>query len=98
MSDELTPRLTGLQNHLDRFEEFGLPPLCDRITLRYAEDEDWAAAWKKYFKPLHLGNRSVVKPSWELYEAQPGELILELDPGISVGTEGTQPQGSGIEA
>ena len=53
VSDELTPRLTELQQHLDRFEEFGLPPLCDRITLRFAEDEDWADAWKKYF-PNHF--------------------------------------------
>ena len=69
VSDELTPRITGLQDHLDRFEEFGLPPLADRLrALRYAEDEDWAAAWKKYFKPLHLGKRIVVKPSWELYD------------------------------
>lgn len=88
VSDELTPRLTELQNHLDRFEEFGLPPLRDRITLRYAEDEDWADAWRKYFKPLHLGKRIVVKPSWELYEPQPGELILELDPGMAFGTGG----------
>jgi len=88
VSDELTPRLTALQHHLDRFGEFGLPPLRERITLRYAEDEDWAAAWKKYFKPLHLGNRLVVKPSWELYDPQPGELILELDPGMAFGTGG----------
>ena len=88
VTDELTPRLTDLQNHLDRFEEFGLPPLSDRITLRYAEDEDWADAWKKYFKPLHLGKRIVVKPSWELYDPQPGELVLELDPGMAFGTGG----------
>lgn len=88
VTDELTPRLAGLQSHLDRFEEFGLPPLCDRITLRFAEDEDWASAWKKYFKPLHLGRRLVVKPSWELYEPEPGELILELDPGMAFGTGG----------
>ncbi len=88
VSDELTPRLTELQDHLDRFEEFGLPPLSDRLTLRYAEDEDWAAAWKKYFKPLHLGKHIVVKPSWELYDVQPSELILELDPGMAFGTGG----------
>src|SRR5579862_58179 len=88
VTDELTPRLDGLRRHLDRFEEFGLPPLLDGITLRYAEDEDWATAWKKYFKPLHLGKRIVIKPSWELYETQPGEIVLELDPGMAFGTGG----------
>jgi ribosomal protein L11 methyltransferase len=88
VTDELTPRITDLQSHLDRFEEFGLPPLAGRLTLRYAEDEDWADAWRKYFKPLHLGKRIVIKPSWELYDPQPGDLVLELDPGMAFGTGG----------
>ncbi len=88
VNDELMLRLEGLRHHLYKFEEFGLPPLLDDITLKYAEDEDWAEAWKKYFKPLHLGKRIVIKPSWELYETQPGELVIELDPGMAFGTGG----------
>lgn len=88
VTDELMGRVEALRDHLDRLEEFGLPPLQQRMTLRYAEDEDWANAWKQYFKPLHLGKRIVIKPSWEFYLPQPGELVLELDPGMAFGTGG----------
>ena len=52
VSDELSGRMEALKQHLDRLPEFGLSPLSDGMTVRYAEDEDWASAWKKYFKPL----------------------------------------------
>lgn len=88
VSDELTGRLDDLGDHLKRLPEFGLPALIGGLTLRYAEDEDWANAWKQYFKPLHLGRRMVVKPSWELYTPEADEIVLELDPGMAFGTGG----------
>lgn len=88
VSDELTGRIANLRRHLERLPEFGLPPLVDGLTLRYVEDQDWANAWKQYFKPIRLGRRLVVKPSWEAYAPQGDELVLELDPGMAFGTGG----------
>lgn len=88
VSDELTARLESLQAHLARLPEFGLPALRGGLTLRYAEDEDWANAWKQYFKPMKLGKRLVIKPSWEDYAPAENELVLELDPGMAFGTGG----------
>ena len=88
VTDELTGRMSGLRDHLDRLPEFGLPGLVDGMTVRYAEDEDWANAWKQYFKPLRIGRSLIIKPSWEFYSALPGDLILELDPGMAFGTGG----------
>ena len=56
-------------------------------ALAWVQEEDWAEAWKAYFKPLHFG-RLVVAPSWEPYAAQPGEVVLRLDPGMAFGTGG----------
>ena len=56
----------------------------------WVQDEDWANAWKAYFKPTHVGDRLVVIPSWEEYQLQEGELPLYLDPGMAFGT-GTHP-------
>ena len=86
VTDELGGKIDALMNHLDRLPEFGLPALVEGLTLRYAEDEDWANAWKQYFKPIKLGKRLVIKPSWEDYAAQNDELIIELDPGMAFGT------------
>jgi ribosomal protein L11 methyltransferase len=54
-------------------------------TKRVAED-DWANAWKAYYHVTHLGARIVIKPSWREYDAQPGEVVIELDPGMAFGT------------
>ncbi|MDO4544752.1 MAG: 50S ribosomal protein L11 methyltransferase [Bacillota bacterium] len=50
------------------------------------DDTDWKDKWKEYFKPTKITERLVVKPTWESYEAAPGELILEIDPGMAFGT------------
>jgi ribosomal protein L11 methyltransferase len=47
---------------------------------------DWATAWKQYFKPLHLTETIVIKPSWEDYQAQKQEIVVTLDPGMAFGT------------
>lgn len=88
VTDELQPKLEALRDHLDRLPEFDLPALLDSLTLTYAEDEDWANAWKQYFKPMRVGRSLIIKPSWESYDPQPGEHILELDPGMAFGTGG----------
>ncbi|RLT34884.1 MAG: 50S ribosomal protein L11 methyltransferase [Chloroflexi bacterium] len=46
---------------------------------------NWAEEWKRFFHVLRAG-RLVVRPSWEPYEAAPGELIIDLDPGAAFGT------------
>jgi ribosomal protein L11 methyltransferase len=52
---------------------------------RIAED-DWANAWKEHYQVLHLGRRTVIKPSWRDYAPQYDEVIVELDPGMAFGT------------
>ena len=49
-------------------------------------EQDWAENWKKYYKPFRAGSKLVIKPSWEPYEEQEGDLVLELDPGMAFGT------------
>lgn len=48
--------------------------------------EDWAEVWKKYFNILHISERLVIKPSWLEYTQKPGQVIVEIDPGMSFGT------------
>jgi ribosomal protein L11 methyltransferase len=54
--------------------------------IRTLQAEDWAHAWKKFYKPLRIGRRVVLKPSWEEFPAQPDDVIIELDPGMAFGT------------
>ncbi|MGN1021796.1 MAG: 50S ribosomal protein L11 methyltransferase [Aristaeellaceae bacterium] len=49
-------------------------------------DEDWSEVWKKFYKPFRAGRHLVVKPTWELYDAQEGDKIIEIDPGMAFGS------------
>ncbi len=49
-------------------------------------EEDWANNWKQYFKPLKVGKKLVIKPSWEEYNNDDQRIILEIDPASSFGT------------
>ncbi len=49
-------------------------------------EEDWANNWKQYFKPLEIGKKLVIKPSWEEYSGDGSRIILEIDPASSFGT------------
>ncbi|MDO4483860.1 MAG: 50S ribosomal protein L11 methyltransferase [Clostridia bacterium] len=48
-------------------------------------DEDWSEVWKQFYKPFRAGRHLVVKPTWETYEAQEGDKIIEIDPGMAFG-------------
>lgn len=56
------------------------------VELANVCEEDWANNWKQYFKPLTVGEKLVVKPSWEDYNGGDGRTILEIDPASSFGT------------
>jgi ribosomal protein L11 methyltransferase len=49
-------------------------------------DRDWQEAWKATIHAARVSERVVVKPSWEAWEAQPGDCVIEIDPGMSFGT------------
>lgn len=53
---------------------------------RTVHEEDWANAWKDFFQVERIGRRLVVRPSWRDYAARPGDVVLELDPGMAFGT------------
>lgn len=57
------------------------------IELSEIFEKDWANSWKKYYKPVKIGERVVIKPTWEEYSAEEkDEIIIEMDPGMAFGT------------
>ncbi|MCI6838037.1 MAG: 50S ribosomal protein L11 methyltransferase [Clostridiales bacterium] len=55
------------------------------VTIRSLDEEDWANNWKKYYKPLEIGSRLLVLPSWEP-KPETDRVVLKLDPGMAFGT------------
>jgi len=85
VDDTLEKRLESIRRRVALLPDFGLQVESDGITVKWVEDDDWATAWRKYFKPIRWG-RIVVKPSWEDWQAQPDDVIVEIDPGMAFGT------------
>ncbi|HEY8551869.1 MAG TPA: 50S ribosomal protein L11 methyltransferase [Thermaerobacter sp.] len=56
-------------------------------AVRARAEEEWAEAWKAHFRPLPVGRRLLVVPSWQRDRVDPGPRIpLVLDPGMAFGT------------
>lgn len=53
---------------------------------RLLSHQEWAEAWKKHFHVLRIGQGVVIKPSWLTYSPAPGDVVVELDPGMAFGT------------
>ncbi|MEE0928964.1 MAG: 50S ribosomal protein L11 methyltransferase [Acutalibacteraceae bacterium] len=49
-------------------------------------DSTWADGWKKYFKCTEIGEKLVIRPSWEEYDNKSGRKVLSIDPGAAFGT------------
>ncbi len=67
----------------ERFDGLGIETKTELISLC---EEDWANSWKQYYKPIKIGNRLVVVPMWEKYDASENEVIVKMDPGMAFGT------------
>lgn len=78
--------LEQLKISIKQLPEFGIDIGDPTYETRTVDEEDWANAWKQYFKPLRVSDRLTIKPTWEDYTAGPDELIIELDPGMAFGT------------
>lgn len=72
----------GALKALDRGGEYGRLE-CELASVR---EEDWANNWKKYFKPLKIGDRLLIKPSWEQTQPDEQRVVVEIDPAASFGT------------
>jgi ribosomal protein L11 methyltransferase len=75
-----------LQAGLHRIQECGLDLGPCRLATRRIRKEDWAASWKRHFKPFTIGSQLLVKPSWSRRRAACNQRLVVIDPGLSFGT------------
>lgn len=62
------------------------PGAAFEVSSRTLPEENWATSWQKYWHVQHLGEHIVIRPSWEEYEAKPGDRVITLDPKQAFGT------------
>ena len=59
-----------------------------QVVSQTVNEEDWANNWKKYFKPLPVGEKILICPSWETADNPDNRAVLSIDPGMAFGTGG----------
>ncbi|MDA5108645.1 MULTISPECIES: 50S ribosomal protein L11 methyltransferase [Brevibacillus] len=90
-SSQLVDVLDELKEQLSHLTDYGLDIGKGTIAVNDVHEDEWAHAWKKYYKPVSVSERMTIKPVWEEYEPKrPDEIIIEMDPGMAFGT-GTHP-------
>ena len=67
----------------ERFEAEGI---WNEIASANCAEEDWINNWKKYFKPIPVGERLLVRPMWEDEYDAGDRVVLHLEPGLAFGT------------
>jgi ribosomal protein L11 methyltransferase len=85
---ENTKLLETIRRRIEELKtvDLGIDPGSLEIFVRSVDDEDWANNWKAYYKPIPIGERLLVKPSWENVSDTGGRIVVELDPGAVFGT------------
>ena len=85
--DALPDALAEIRDAVARWQANGASVDSTRVRVADAVPEaEWRDAWKKYFKVSRLTRQFVVVPSWEPYTALPGDVVIDLDPGMAFGT------------
>ncbi|MBQ9364578.1 MAG: 50S ribosomal protein L11 methyltransferase [Schwartzia sp.] len=86
IDDKLDDKIKALRAEIDDMASRGVDTRPGDIILNVIDDEDWANSWKKYFHTEKVGERIVIQPSWESYDAKGNEIVIILDPGAAFGT------------
>jgi len=71
---------------LKMVQESGLDPGSGHLEVKRLRREDWVDSWKGHFKPIHIGGKLLLKPSWCKDKPSAGQKVVILDPGLSFGT------------
>lgn len=68
-------------------ERFDAAKINYEISAQNCKMEDYINNWKKYFKPVPVGNKLMICPSWEKCNVNSSNRkIIQLDPGLAFGT------------
>lgn len=71
---------------LKEIQRAGLRIGAGKIAATRVTREDWSESWKRHFKPIEIGSRLLIKPSWIKRTVEKNQAVVVLDPGLSFGT------------
>lgn len=87
-SDDGRAQIAALNDRLAALKATDTDDVLGRLVTEQSvtRQEDWEWGWKQYFKPFPVGEKFLIKPSWETVDDPGARQILEIDPASSFGT------------
>lgn len=82
----LDQKLAAVERKLEALRRDGKDFGSLRLVTRQVDDQKWQQNWKKYYKPVRIGQNIVIKPWWEDYSPRDEDIVVTLDPGNAFGT------------
>lgn len=87
--DMIGERVSRITRLLENMRSLDIDVGSGRISLDRLDEQDWSERWKEFFKPLPIGERILVYPSWEdVSESPPRDIPVQIEPGMAFGTGG----------
>jgi len=78
--------LHALRQYLKSLQK--ISPETFRVQIKTASipEQDWGENWKRFFKPVQVTSRFVVKPPWSKIRLKKGQIPIDINPGMAFGT------------
>lgn len=84
-TDEIRNKIEEALWHLNMIQPIPNP------TYKIILDQNWMESWKKYYKPIKIGEKLLILPSWlNQTDEDRNRIIVKIDPSMAFGT-GTHP-------
>ena len=78
--------LYALRRYLNSLEEIAPEIVRTQIRTASLPEQDWGENWKRFFKPVRVTPRFVVKPPWSKIRLKRGQVSIDITPGMAFGT------------
>ena len=67
----------------ERLTASGIEHSIDSSSVK---EDDWLNNWRRFFKPMPVGEKLLINPSWFTDTDPQGRAVLNIDPGLAFGT------------
>ncbi len=67
-------------------ERYSAQGIDSEIILNQCKNEDWENNWKQYFHPISVGEKLLIRPTWEDEFEAGDRKVLNIEPGLAFGT------------
>lgn len=81
-------QLLAIKEGVERIKHISNDMQLGRLEIKtdIVNEEDWANNWKKYYKPMKIGEKLLIKPEWESLDDTQGRVVVNINPGMMFGT------------